>query len=87
MMNTTRWLVAIAVLLTRVTKRAATAPAGGAGARRDHAFWCRTFAPPARLDSHMLVAIQKSSLYQSRRIAGSTCTSTLALLCAFSPLG
>lgn len=39
-----RWLVvyAIAVLATRVAKRADTAPAGGAGARRDHAFWCRT---------------------------------------------
>jgi hypothetical protein len=39
----TRWLVvyAMAVLATRSAKRAATAPAGGAGARRDHAFWCR----------------------------------------------
>jgi hypothetical protein len=60
MMRTTRWIVAIAVLATRVAKRAATAPAGDAGARRDHAFWCRTFAPQARLDSRMPVEISES---------------------------
>jgi hypothetical protein len=42
------WLLrcVLAVILTQDSQRAATAPADGAGARRDHAFWCRASLAP-----------------------------------------